>query len=492
MTNVPNLLGLTIQSSTTARQFVGPGNTIPIDEMSVSYASDEADLENGIDAVVATFDGTKPVFAAVQGDMNMGTIQPSAFAATQNHYATNTHVEFVRADQYFKLLSRWNGGTAHATWSGDFNGDGKTDSLFYYAGNGDFWLGLSDGNQLNWSRAGNVAAQFSSYGSFLGASYAFYPGDFNGDGKEDMLLYSGSDGNFWLGTSSGTALTWTNASASSGFGNLLDGKHDIHIGDFNGDKKTDVTFYSSADGNWWIGTSNGTTLTWNGAGSTSGFGNLLDGSHALYDGDFNGDGNADVLFFYNGDQSVWLGASSGTSLTWSNVGSESGFGNLIDGGHHLVAGDFNGDHKTDLLFYYSGDGNWWLGLSNGTGFTWTQASNTPTTSNLLDWNHRIFTLDANGDGNIDVVTYDSKAGSWQIGLSSGSALAWSSAGSTSTYGDVEDPSRLLFFGDYNGDGKREPLFYSSSDGNWWMSASSGTAFSWHNAGNTSGFGDLTH
>ncbi len=323
VTNVPNLLGLTIQSSTTPRQFVGNG--IPIDEMSVSYAATEADLENGIDAVVATFDGTKPVFAAVQGDMNMGTIQPSAFAATQNHYATNTHVEFVRADQYFKLLSRWNGGSAHRTWSGDFNGDGRTDSLFYYAGNGDFWFGLSDGTQLNWSRAANVAVQFpKTFGGFLGASDAFYPGDFNGDGKEDILLYSGSDGNFWLGTSNGTTLTFTNVSASGGFGNLLDGKHSIRIGDYNGDGKTDVGFYSAPDGNWWLGISSGTALTWSGAGNTSGFGDLLDGSHAFYDGDFNGDGKADVLFFYNGDQSLWLGASSGTSLAWSNVGERVG------------------------------------------------------------------------------------------------------------------------------------------------------------------------
>ena len=486
--NIPNLLGLTMQSSSTALEYIGNG--IPVMEMSVSYASDATDLETGINSVLGSFDNTAPVFAAVQGDMNMSTIDPAAFAAVEQYYATNTHVVFVRGDHFFQLLARAHTGSAHKVWSGDFNGDGKTDALFYYQGDGNWWLGLSNGSTLTWSNAGNMAAQFSDYQNLLTSSYAFYTGDFNGDGKEDMMLYAASTATLWFGLSNGATLTWTSANTSTGFGNLLDGKHDIHVGDYNGDGKTDVAFYSSPDGNWWIGLSNGTTITWSGAGNTSGFGNLLDGSHAIYDGDFNGDGKADFLFFYNGDQSLWQGLSSGTSLTWSNVGSESGFGNLIDGGHHMVAGDFNGDHLTDLLFYYNGDGNWWLGLSTGTGFNWGTAANTPTTTNLVDWNHHIYTLDVNGDGKLDVATYDSNSGDWEVGISNGQALAWDSAGNTSNFGDLADPSRLLFFGDYAGTGMHEPLFYSSSDGNWWMSVSSGTAFTWHLAGNTSGFGNL--
>ena len=44
-----------------------------------------------------------------------------------------------------------------------------------------------------------------------------------------------------------------------------------------------------------------------------------------------------------------------------------------------------------------------------------------------------------------------------------------------------DPSRQMFFGDYDGDGKTDTLFYYEGDGNWWGSA-----------GNTSGFGALLH
>jgi len=36
-----------------------------------------------------------------------------------------------------------------------------------------------------------------------------------------------------------------------------------------------------------------------------------------------------------------------------------GFGNLADR-RPFWTGDFNGDGKSEILFYYPGDRNWWL------------------------------------------------------------------------------------------------------------------------------------
>ena len=485
LSRVPSLLGLTIQSSTTARQFVS--GALPVDRMTVSYADTEAALESGLDSVLAGYDGTKPMFAAIQGNMNSGTIHPTAFANVQNHYVNDTNVVFVRADHYFELMKQANAPAAHRVLSGDFNGDKRTDSLFYYGGNGDFWLGLSDGTTLTWSNAGNVAG----FGNLLEGSHALYTGDFTGDGKTDVAFFYAGDNSWWIGASSGAALTWTKASTTS-FGNVLDGKHRVSVGDYDGDGRADFAVYSSADGSWSLGISSGTALTWKAAGSTGGFGNLLDGSHAFYDGDFDGDGKMDVLFFYNGDQNLWLGRSSGAALSWAQLGNTSGYGNLIDHGHRLLAGDFDGDHKTDLLFTYAGDGSWWLGISSGTALTWGNAGNTAAAGSFVDLNHRLFTADVDGDGKLDVVSLNSATGDWSVGHSDGSKLTWKSAGNTSGYGDLADPSRLLWLGDYDGDGKLEPLFYYGGDGSWWMSRSDGTTFTWHLAVNTSGFGDLTH
>jgi hypothetical protein len=479
-TNMPDLLGLTIQDSTTARQFIS--DKLPVERMALSYGDTEASLESGVDGVLKTFDGSQPMFAAIQGDMNMGAIQPTAFADVQRHYATNTNIAFVRADHFFHLLSVAHAPPAHKVFSGDFTGDGKTDVLFY-SSNGDFWLGTSDGTSLTWTSAGNQ----SGFGNLLDGGHDLYTGDFNGDGKTDIAFFA-SDNNWWLGASTGTALTWTKISTTS-FGSVLDGKHSVHVGDYDGDHKTDFAVLGS-DGSWSLGISTGTSLTWKAAGSTSNFGNLLDGAHALYDGDFDGDGKADLLFVYNGDQNIWLGKSTGSTFMWSLLGNTKGYGNIIDYGHRLLAGDFDGDKKTDLLFYSGGDGNWWLGTSSGTALSWGQAATTAKTS--LDPNHRIYPLDIDGDGKLDVAVTDSGSGDWEVGHSDGHALTWKSPGNTSNFGDLADPSRLLFFGDFDGDGKREALFYYAGDGNWWMSRSDGTSFTWHKAGNTSNFGDLTH
>jgi hypothetical protein len=120
--------------------------------------------------------------------------------------------------------------------------------------------------------------------------------------------------------SDGNALLWHVGASAAGFGNLLDGSHRLLAGDFTGDGKTDLGFYDAGDGSWWIATSNGSTLAWHGAGSVSGFGNLLDASRILLTGDFNGDRRTDALFYYNGDGNWWLGASDGSGLGWRLAG----------------------------------------------------------------------------------------------------------------------------------------------------------------------------
>jgi hypothetical protein len=483
--NAPGLVGMTIQDESQSLQLID--GTLPLLKLAVSYASTETDLENGIDPQLASWNGAAPLFVAVQGDMNMGTINPGTFYNVQEHYAGNSNVVFVRGDHFFRLLRAAQQPAAHKVLSGDFNGDGKTDSLFYYGGNGDWWMGLSDGSKLTWHNAGNVG----SLGNLIDAKHAFYTGDFNGDGKSDVLIYS-SDGNWRLGTSDGTNLTFTIINNSSGYGDLLDGAHRTFTGDFTGDGKADVLFYFKNDGHWWLGTSNGTGLSWAMVYNASGFGNLLDGGHVLYTGDFNGDGKRDVGFYYAGDGNWYLGLSDGATLTWHLAGNTNNFGNLIDPSRRIVQGDFNGDGKTDFLFYYNGDGHCYMGLSDGMNLTWHLASTVTSTSPLTDPSYRLFVGDFDGDHKSDLAYYNSDDGSWSIGASDGTNLTWHAAGSDATLGNLADTDHLLFGGDYDGDGKSDFLSYAAGDGNWRMGLSDGTKLNWHVAVNSSGFGDLTH
>jgi hypothetical protein len=107
-----------------------------------------------------------------------------------------------------------------------------------------------------------------------------------------------------------------------------------------------------------------------------GFGNLADG-RPFWRGDFAGDGKTDILFYYPGDKNWWLGRFNGNgAVTWNLAGNTTGFGQVWDG-RPFWTGDFAGDGKTDILFYYKGDGNWWLGRFNAAGqLIWNLAGNT--------------------------------------------------------------------------------------------------------------------
>ena len=136
----------------------------------------------------------------------------------------------------------------------------------------------------------------------------------------------------------------------SGFGNLAD-KRPFFTGDFNGDGKSEILFYTPADSNWWLGTFIGRTLTWSLAGNTAGFGNLADG-RPIWTADFAGTGRTDILFYSPGDRNWWLGQFDASgNLTWNLAGNTAGFGQVWDGRPFWIA-DFTGDGKSDVLFYY--------------------------------------------------------------------------------------------------------------------------------------------
>jgi hypothetical protein len=50
----------------------------------------------------------------------------------------------------------------------------------------------------------------------------------------------------------------------------------------------------------------------------------------------------------------------GGQLNWTMVSKTVAFGNLLDGKHPVWVGDFTGVHRRQILLQYVGDGNWWL------------------------------------------------------------------------------------------------------------------------------------
>jgi hypothetical protein len=234
-------------------------------------------------------------------------------------------------------------GFGGAVAAGDFDGNGYSDILTW-DGFAHYSLGPNTWNNPT-SQAVPGRTCTTIEGTESCTAYYAASGDFNGDGKADLIV----NGLVYL--SNGTTFTLATSFANRGTG-------PVAAGDFNGDGYADVIVngvVSFSSGSGWSSTVSigpGTACVsseWGGACYDLG----------VAAGDFNGDGRADV--FLGG--SVYL--SSGTTFAYA-----SSFGTLTTVmGYmhsHAAAGDFNGDGYADLLFA----GN--IKFSNG--INWTSSS----------------------------------------------------------------------------------------------------------------------
>jgi hypothetical protein len=250
--------------------------------------------------------------------------------------------------------------------SGDYNGDARDDFLLR---NDLGWL-------TNW--LGNTNGTFTHNGSTT--SLFFAPewkvagdGDFNGDGKADLLLRR-DDGwlTNWLGTSSGSFI---NNGANISLFFTTDWKI-TSTGDFNGDGYTDILL--RRDDGWvtnWLGTANGGFVN-NGVNTALFF--TLDWK-IVGTGDVNGDGKDDLILRRDdGWITDWLATATGGFI---NNGANTSLFLATDWAIQSI-GDFNGDNREDILLRHNS--GWltdWLGTATG-----SFANNGANFSRALDLN----------------------------------------------------------------------------------------------------------
>ena len=135
-------------------------------------------------------------------------------------------------------------------------------------------------------------------------------------------------------------------------------------------------FFYPGDKNWWLGSHQGAggQIAWSLVGNTTGFGSAPENC-PVWIGNFSRNDRAEVLFYSPPDGNWWLGTHDGNRLNWSFAGNTTGFG-LLNPALPFWVGNFSRADRAEVLFYYPGDGNWWLGSYDGAQLSWTLAGNT--------------------------------------------------------------------------------------------------------------------
>jgi RHS repeat-associated protein len=341
------------------------------------------------------------------------------------------------------------GGGQSNNFLGDFNGDGKTD-IMGYTGSGGIWhVVLSNGVSFGGGGGlwpGNPRGKESN---FLG--------DFNGDGKTDSMGYSGSNGLWYVELSNGS--TGFNAPGSGLWQGHSNGTNNNFLGDFNGDGRTDIMSYTGSSGLWNVALSNGSTgFTAPGTGVWQGHGGGISNNFL---GDFNGDGMTDIVGYAGGGSWHVTLSNGSTGFNAPGSGPWQGHGG---GQSNNFLGDFNGDGKTDIMGYTGSGGLWHVALSNGaTGFN---APGSGSWNGHTGGQNNNILGDFNGDGMTDIAGYKGN-GIWTVCLSTGTNFScrdWTGhSGGTGNN----------FLGDFNGDGKTDTMRALSTQGQWQVALAGG-------------------
>lgn len=277
----------------------------------------------------------------------------------------------------------------------DLNGDGVPDMIAADSGGGTIagsvavWLGAADGT-------------FHSQENFAAdqGPISIAAADFNHDGKLDLAVANARSGDvsILIGKGDGTFLTARNYLATKN-------PSSVAAADFNGDGKLDLAVADSL-GAMVVALGNGDGTFQSPARSYAAGGT---GTWYVAAGDFNGDGKADaaLLSAAAGTVSVFLGDGDGSFAPAVSYA-------VPSGGTSMIVTDINDDGKQDILVAagtpylitdYRQAGYETLLLGNGDG-TFEAGALIPTGAQP----GAIVAADFNGDGKVDLMTANEGSG----------------------------------------------------------------------------------
>ncbi|WP_437529262.1 FG-GAP-like repeat-containing protein [Sorangium sp. So ce726] len=266
-------------------------------------------------------------------------------------------------------------------------------------------------------RLGLVRGTWSTARNFCrAADEHLYSGDFNGDGRMDLLCNQ-DDGDMFVDLANTNGEFWVSDWSLSARNFCRAADEHLYVGDFNGDGRDDL-LCNQDDGDMFVdlASTSGEFLGSDWSLSARNF--CRTASEHLYVGDFNGDGRDDLLCNQDdGDIFVDLASTSGEFLgsDWSLSGR-----NFCNGaGKKLYVGDFNGDGRDDALCNQT-NGAMAVDLANTSGQFWSSEWSLATRNFCTGSNATLYVGDFNNDGRSDLMCRDGVSGKTEIDLSDAS------------------------------------------------------------------------
>ncbi len=248
--------------------------------------------------------------------------------------------------------------------AGDFDGDGRSDVLWYAPGNTlDYlWYGTSDGGHR-------------SVSTRIVGEYEPLVGDFDGDGRSDVYWYGpyGGSDSIWYGRAGG---------GFTGATSRVSGGYEAHVGDFDGDGASDILWYAPGSVPDYV---------WYGGARFTSVQNRVSGYYEPQIGDFSGDGRDDIFWYRRGQASDHLWTATASRRFSSREQSVSGV-------YDPFVGDFD-DNGFDDIFWNAPDGvadYQWMHRSSG--YRNADAR--------IDGGRRMVAVDADGNGDDEIFSLD--------------------------------------------------------------------------------------
>jgi uncharacterized protein YkwD len=251
--------------------------------------------------------------------------------------------------------------------TGDFDGDGREDMLTYNPGTtaDELWFGRPDREMDRASVSVN-------------GQYRPVAGDFDGDGLTQIL---------WYAPGSSTDYLWEwNGSGWSSSTRTVNGTYRALAGDFDGDGRDDLLWYAAggAGDYYWYGNSNG---------SFSSIATEINGTYAPLIGDLDGNG---------GDDLFWYAKGTAKDFVWYSTLRRGGYSSratTVNGTYTPFTGDFDGRGTDDIFWYAPGGTNDFIWFTNRTRGEYSSVARTVNNSYLPG------AADFDGNGADDVVWF---------------------------------------------------------------------------------------